>query len=67
MRAVDSQVHVPLIVNLIYPKPHVRSSKRIPKTHLQTNAWRLFASEFDSLNALFSSTLEACWDRDGAN
>jgi hypothetical protein len=45
----------------------VQKSKRLPKTHLHTNAWRLIDSEFDTLNALFSFTIEACCDPDGTN
>jgi len=45
----------------------VRKSKRLPNTYLRTNAWRLLDSEFDSLNILFSFTLEACCDLDGFN
>ncbi len=40
----------------------MRKSKRLPKKHLHTNAWRHIDSELDSLNALFSFTLEACCD-----
>ena len=41
--------------------------KRLQKTNLHTNAWRLSNSEFHSLNALFSFTLEACCDPEGLN
>jgi len=64
---VDSHVSVPITINSINSEPHVRKSKRLPKTHLQKNAWRLIDSEFDTLNALFSFTLEACCDPDGSN
>ena len=67
MGATDSQVSVPTTVNLINSEPHVRKSRRFPKTHLHTNAWRLIDSEFDTLNALFSFTVEACCDPDGSN
>ncbi len=67
MGAVDPQVHVPTIVNLTNSEPLVRKSKRLAKTHLHTNAWRLIDSEFDSSNALFSFTLEACCDPEGSN
>jgi hypothetical protein len=59
MGAVDSQVSVPTTVKLINSKTILQKSKRLPKTHLHTNAWRLIDSEFASLNALFSSTFEA--------
>ena len=67
MEAVDSQVSVPTIVNSIHSEPQVRKSRRLSKKHLHTNAWRLIDSEFDSLNSLFSFTLEACCDPDGSN
>ena len=67
MGTVDPQVPVPTTVNSINSKPLLRKSKRLSKTHLHTNAWRLFDSEFDSLNALFSFTLEACCDPEGTN
>ena len=67
MGAVDPQLTVPTIVNSTNSEPHVRKSKRLPKTHLHTNACRLIDSEFDSLNALFSFTLEACCDPEGSN
>ena len=67
MGAVDYRVPVPLIVNSINSKPLVLSSNRLPKTRLHTNIWRLVDSEFDSLNALFSFTLEACRDPNGSN
>jgi hypothetical protein len=65
MGAVDPQVSIPTTVNSINSEPLVRNSKLHPKMHLHTNAWRLIDSEFDSLNALFSFTLEACCDLDG--
>ena len=67
MGAVDPQVYVPTTVNSINPKTLLRKSKRLPKTHLHTNAWRFIDSEFNSLNALVSFTLEACCDPDGTN
>ncbi len=67
MGAVDSQVYVPTTVNSTNSEPHVRKSKRLPKIHLNTTAWRLIDSEFDSLNALFAFTLEVCCDPDGSN
>ena len=67
MGAVEPQVPVPTTVNSINSKPSLRKSKRLSKTHLHTNAWRLIDSEFDSLNALFSFTLEACCDPEGTN
>jgi hypothetical protein len=67
MGAVDPQVYVPTTVKLINYKPNVQKSKRLPKTYLHTNAWRLIDSEFDTLNALFSFTVEACLDPDGTN
>ena len=67
MGAVDSQVLVPPIRNSTNSEPHVRKSKRLPKTNLHANAWRHVDSEFDSLNALFSFTLEACCDPNGSN
>ena len=67
MGAADSQVFVTTNVNSINSEPLVRKSKRLPKTHLHTNAWRLIDSEFDTLNALFSFTVEACCDPDGSN
>ena len=45
----------------------MQKSKHLPKTHRQANAWRLIDYEFDSLNALFSFTLEARCDLDGCN
>ena len=65
--SVDPLLTVATNVNSTYSEPHVRKSKRLPKTHLNTNAWRLIDSEFDSLNAIFSFTLEACCDLDGSN
>ena len=62
MGVVDPQAHVPSIVNSTNSDPRVRKSKRIPKIHLHTNAWRLIDSKFDTLNALFSFTLKASWD-----
>ncbi len=67
MGAVDSKVSVPTPVKLITSKPLVQKPKRLRKTHLRTNAWRLLDSEFDTLNALFSFTIEACCDPDGTN
>ena len=67
MGAVDSHVSVPTTVSSITSKTLLQKSKRLPKTHLHTNAWRLIDSEFDSLNALFSFTLEACCDPEGTN
>jgi hypothetical protein len=67
MGAVDSQIPVPPIVNLTNSEPLVRNSKCLLKTHLHTNAWRLIDSEFNSLNALFSFTLESCRELDGSN
>jgi hypothetical protein len=67
MGAVDSQVCVPLIVNSTNSWPPVRSSRRLPKTHLHTNTWRLAEFEFDSLNALFSINLEACYGPHGSD
>ena len=65
MGAVDSQVFVPTIVNSVNSEPLVRKPKRLPKTRLHTNAWRLIDSEFDTLNALFSFSVESCCDPDG--
>jgi len=67
MAGVDPKVPFPSVVNSINSKPLVRKSKRLPKTHLYTNAWRLIDSELDSLNALFSFTLEECYDPEGSN
>jgi len=67
MGAVDPQVSIPTTVKLINSKTIVQKSKPLPKTHLHTNAWRLIDSEFDTLNALFSFTIEACCDLDGTN
>ena len=67
MGAADSKVSVPTIVKLINSEPPVRKSKRLPKTHLHTNAWRLIDSELDNFNALFYFTLEARCDPDGTN
>jgi hypothetical protein len=67
MGVVDPQVRVPSILNSTNFKPLVRKSKRLPKTHFHTNAWRLIDSEFDTLNALFSFILEACCDPNGSN
>jgi hypothetical protein len=67
MGAADPQVSVPTTINSVNSKPSVRKSKRRPKMHFHTNAWRLIDSEFDSLNALLSFTLEACCDLDGTN
>ena len=67
MGASDPQVHIPTIVNLTNSETLVDKSKRLPKTHLRTNAWRLIDYESDSLNVVFSFILEACCDPDGAN
>jgi hypothetical protein len=67
MGAMDIQVPVPPIVNSTNSESLVRSHMRLPKINLHTNAWRLVESEFHSLNALFSFTLEACCDPDGSN
>jgi hypothetical protein len=67
MGAVDSQPSVPNHVNSIDSEPPMRKSKLLPKNNLHTNAWRLIDSEFDSLNALFSFTLEAYCGPDGSN
>jgi len=67
MGAVDSQVLVPLIENSTNYEPHMRSSKRLPKTNFYTNAWKLVESEFHSLKASFSLTYEASCDPDGSN
>ena len=67
MGAVDYQVTVPAIVSSNNSEPHVRKPKRRPKTHLHTYAWKLIDSEFDSLNAIFYFSLEACCDPAGSN
>ena len=67
MGAVVPPLTVPTIVNSTNSKPYVRKSKRLPKTHLHTNACRLIDSEFDFLNAIFSLTLEALCDPKGSN
>jgi hypothetical protein len=67
MGATDSQVSVPNTVNSIYSELLVRKSKRLPKTNLHTNAWRLIDFEFDTLNAVFSFTVEAYCDPTGSN
>jgi hypothetical protein len=67
MGAWDPQVPVPTIVDSTNSEPPVRKSKFLPKTPLHTNAWRLIDSEFNTLNSLFSFTLEACCDLDGFN
>ena len=67
MGATDPQVPVPTMVNSTNSEPHVQKSKRLPKTQLNTNAWRLIDSESDSLNYLFSFTLGSCCDLDGSN
>ncbi len=64
MGAVDT---VPPLVNPINSELPVRKSKRLPKTNLHTNTWRLIDSEFNFLNALFSFTLEACCYPKGSN
>ena len=45
----------------------MRNPKRLPKKHVHTNAWRQDDSEFHSLDALFSFTLEAWCDPNGSN
>ena len=67
MGAVYPQLAIPFTVNSINSKPPVRKIKRLTKTHLHTNAWRLTDFEFDSLNATFSFSLEASCDLDGLN
>jgi hypothetical protein len=67
MGAVDSQVNVPNIVKSDNSEPFVRKIKRRPTTHLHTNAWRLTDSLFDSVNAIFYFSLEACCDPAGSN
>ncbi len=67
MGAVNSQISIPTTVKLINSEPPVRTSKCLPKTHLYTNAWRLIDSEFNTLNALFSFTVEVFCDSDGTN
>jgi hypothetical protein len=67
MGSVNHQVRVLPIVNSTNSETHVRKSKRLPKTQLHRNAWRLIDSEFDSMNALFSFTFEACCDPDRSN
>ena len=68
MGAADSQVPIPTIVNSTDSEPHVpKAKKTLLKTYLHTNARRLIDSEFDSSNAIFSFTLEACCDPDGSN
>ena len=67
MGSVDSQVSVPTIVNSTNFEHLLRNSKSLPKIDLRTNAWRLVDYEFDSFNAVFSFTLEACCDPDGSN
>ena len=67
MGATDSQVHVPSIVNIASSKLIVQHPKRLQKTNLHTNAWRLTDYEFHTLSSLFSFTLEACCDPDGIN
>jgi hypothetical protein len=67
MGAVDPHLIVPTIVNSINFDPSVRKPKRLPKTHLHTNIWRLIDSESYSLNALFSFTLESWCDPEGSN
>ncbi len=64
MGAIDT---VPTLVNPTNSELLVRKSTRLPKTNLHTNAWRLIDSEFNSLNTLFSFTLEACCDPEGSN
>jgi hypothetical protein len=67
MGAANSQVFVPTTVNSTNSEPPVRKSKRLPKTNLHANAWRLIDFDFDTLNAVFSFTVEACCDPDGSN
>jgi hypothetical protein len=67
MGAMVPKLTVLTILNSTNFEPSVRKSKRLPKTHLHTNAWRLIDSKFDSLNAIFSFTLEACCDAEGSN
>jgi hypothetical protein len=69
MRAVTIQVPVPPIVNLTNSsnKPSTRRLKRLHKTNLHTNAWRLIDSKFPTINNLFSFSLEACCDPKGCN
>jgi hypothetical protein len=67
MGAIESQVTVPPCVNHINSEFPVRKSKRLPKTHLHTNAWRPIDFEFNSPTVLFSFTLEACCDPEGSN
>ena len=67
MGAAYSQVSFPTTINSINSEPLVRKSKRLPKTHLHTNEWRLIDSEFDTLNALFSFSVESCCDLGGTN
>ena len=67
MGSADSQVSVPTTINSINFELSVRKSKRLSMTHLHTNAWRLIDSEFDTLNVLFSFTLEACCHPNGSN
>ena len=64
MGALDT---VSTLVNPTNSELPVKKSKRLPKTNLHTNAWRLIDSEFNSLNALFSFALEACCDPEGSN
>ncbi len=67
MGTTDSHVSFPTTVKFINSKPLREKSKRLPKTHLHTNAWRLVDYEFDALNALFSFIVEAYCDPDGTN
>ena len=67
MGATNSQFSGPTTLNSLNSEPPVRKSKCIPKTRLHTNAWRLIDYEFDTLNALFSFTVEAYCDPDGSN
>ncbi len=55
------------IVNSANSEPPMRNSKSFSKAHLHTNARSLVDSEIDSLNPLFSFTLEACYDPKGSN
>ena len=67
MGARESQVPIPPIINSTNSNPYVQRPKRLQKTNLHTNAWRIVDSEFHCLSALFSFTLEACCDPNGLN
>ena len=62
---MNTQVHVPPIVNSTNSKPYVQRLKRLQKRNLNTNVWRLLDSEFHTSNDLFSFTSEACYDLEG--